>query len=417
MIRPVFTGAGSLLLAGAMIAVGTSTFIGIARLPHVEPADAIATARTWQPFGGPAWTPAAHLTLAQLDAPADRDALLRAVARRYPLEPDLWLERARTARAMGHDRDRVLGFLEVAAAVHPNYADVHWQAAMLALQLGDTDVSEHYLRRYVELNPRSADRAVAVAGRWQPDPGALLDAVVPADPEVLDPLLRTVIGWPNWPLAAAIWQRLPAAARTGSDTATVYVDNLLRANKVGDAVRIWQEVDPDFVPGAITNGSFDQPLRQRTEFDWRITAPAGVEISRTEDEYTSPPAALRIRFDGRHNPSLRSPAQSVVLQPGADYRLTGYWRGDQLTTRALPALVVIDRGSNRRLVHLDAPGGDWDWQPFELEFTAPEAPGLIRIELQRRPSRDLDRLIGGVLYLDDLALQQAAPESDSGPTQ
>ncbi|MDZ7809404.1 MAG: hypothetical protein U5L11_03675 [Arhodomonas sp.] len=394
-------------VALAMAAVAGAGYVGIQRSLSAAPEAAFDVARRWQPVGGPAWIAAAQRSLNALEEPGVRSRILSELGRHYPLAPGLWLGRARLARADG-DTEAVGERLRLAVTLQPGDADLHWDAAMLSLRSGQVDEAVGYLRDYVHLRPRDVANAVLSARRWVAGPGAVVDRVVGEHVPALERLLAQAARWRDWPLAAAVWERLPPGRRGDEAIAAEYAGRLLRDRRVAEAVRVWRAAEPGFAAGAVSNGGFESPLAGRVPFDWQVRAPEGVRVERDDGEATSGEAALRLAFDGEHNLRLRTPRQYVVVTPGEEYRLTGQWRSDGLTTRSLPYWRVIGEGADRRegLARIEAPRyGSWDWQPFSATFTVPEGMELIRVELRRDPTDNLDRFIGGDLYLDDIALE------------
>jgi hypothetical protein len=140
---------GVLLLTGVlMISVGLSAWWGLYQASTAAHGAAFSVAADWQPWGGPAWIPAARESLPEIHDPSRRDRILRRLGTRYPLTSTLWLERARTASA-GHESGAVIRqLLGAAAAVEPGNPDVRWQAAMIALQAGDESSAGDYMRQF-----------------------------------------------------------------------------------------------------------------------------------------------------------------------------------------------------------------------------------------------------------------------------
>ncbi|MEX2488265.1 MAG: hypothetical protein WD356_01920, partial [Pseudomonadales bacterium] len=407
---------GLILLALAIAVTGLSTWWGIYRAQSVPPDEAFDTAMRWQPWGGPAWIPAATRTLTNLNDPERRAEILQNLARHYPLTASLWLERAELALTRQESSDTINQFLTAAVAIEPGNTETRWKAAMIALQAGNQAMAWEHLREFVSLRPHEIERVTLLARRWLNQPALFLDTIVPNNPDALRRLLTHAANWGDWDLAAEIWQRLPDQLITDTEVAGAYPDRLLQAGYGREAVRVWRRVEPGFVAGVIQNGDFTLPLQQRSVFDWRIQPQAGVEIQRDEREFVSEPAALHLQFDGSENLRLSSPAIFIVVEPGQTYELTGRWRAAGLTTQALPYWLVtgyhhpdrIEEGVRRVSTltrhYTDAAGGDWPWEEFATVIEVPEDIEVIRIQLQRDPTQNFDRLLAGDLWIDDVAI-------------
>jgi len=87
--------------------------------------------------------------------------------------------------------------------------------------------------------------------------------------------------------------------------------------------------------------------------------------------------------------------------------LSGYWRGERLTTRALPYLAIRSASGDR--VRVEVPATTFDWTPFRVEFGGTEQPALLQLQLRRDPSvHHFDRFLAGTLWLDALRLEPRA---------
>jgi hypothetical protein len=395
-----------LLLCAAMAYISIASYLTLRVFPQYPASSAFEVIRMWLPWGGPAWLRAGQQAIREwVRDPQAVDTLLQAIASRYPLDPYLWLERAQAASAMGKAAERVLGFVDVATAVRPWDTEINWRAATLALQVGHTGTAEHYLKRYLQAQPHEVGKVVLLARRWLPEPAAVIARVVPPGAAYMKVLLRTACRWEDEALAAHVWAQLPAEMKADVDTVVPYVQYLLRANQGRRATVVWRWVKPNYVPGTLFNGDFSQLLDNRGGLDWGVTAPEGVTITRDTDQYVSAPASLKIAFDGKHNINLASPIQYIPVRPGGRYRLSGHWAGQGLTTRSLPLVMVTSYPKGEVLGKVSAPvGSSWTWEPFSLVFEVPKEISVIFLSVRRFPTDNLDRFIGGVLYIDDLTL-------------
>lgn len=391
-----------------MAAVGLSAWWGIYRVSLTEPEEAFATATFWQPWGGPAWQPAARRSLTSITNPQQRESILQRLGVVYPMSSDLWLGRARNALARDESREDLHRFLEAAASVDPGDAEVLWKAAMVAVESGDLSVAGGYLRRLVGLRPREIQRAVLVARRWLARPEALLETLAPDNAEAQAYLLSYAAHWQDWTLADAVWRRLPAASKADEEVVAGYVNRLLYAGFGQAAAGVWTKVDSTFAPGAISNGDFSRELRERSLFDWGIRVPEGVTMERDGEAFVSEPASLHIHFDGEHNVRLSSPVQYVAVRPGRTYTLSGQWKGEGLTTLSLPEWLVFSQEDDGSpvLARLENTESSWSWREFSMTFKVPQTSDVIQIQLRRNPTNNFDRFIGGDLWIDDVTLRE-----------
>jgi hypothetical protein len=105
--------------------------------------------------------------------------------------------------------------------------------------------------------------------------------------------------------------------------------------------------------------------------------------------------------------SLTTALDPVPITPGQAYILSGYLRGENLSeplTNETGILVFLKRGPSddfiakmKQGIHKVPMFGSFDWQPFEIPFTAESDCDTLRIAIQLRK-------LEGVLWIDDLKL-------------
>lgn len=399
------------LVAGALTAayVQIAGYIASRAYPEGEPIVQRSPLLDLAPWGGPVWTAAAHAAVGSgALAPESIDAQVLAALRRYPLDSLLWLDRAELALANDAPHNRVLTLLETARAVMPQEHQVNWRAAMLALQSGETRVAEGYLRQYLVSQPWEVDTVVSVARRWLSGNDELVDRLLPPGDVYLESLLLAASRHGDLGLAGIAWDRLSSSARANARTAAPYIDLLLRENQGAQAADAWRSVEPSYRPGGLFNGDFSRPLRKRGGLDWHISEPQGVTIARINTDRTSGRADLEIRFDGKHNVELASPAQCIPVNPGGQYLLSGYWQGEGLTTRSLPIILIEGYRKGGVLGRVEAPSiGRWPRQSFSVRVQVPQDVSVLYVSVRRHRTDHFDRFIEGRLLLDDLALTPA----------
>ncbi|MGK7294633.1 MAG: hypothetical protein ACNS61_02255, partial [Candidatus Wenzhouxiangella sp. M2_3B_020] len=181
----------------------------------------------------------------------------------------------------------------------------------------------------------------------------------------------------------------------------------LATGEIDRALELWASVDPAFDGRGIANGGFSRPLGEAMGLNWRADRlPGSVTVERDETETWSEPASLRITFGGKDNVHLAAPSVRIPVDPGQRYRLSGHWRAEALTTRSLPYLYLA--GANGLRERIPVPVAEYDWEDWELEFTAPQDARLVTLSLRRNRTDNFDRNIDGTLWLDDVRLEPIA---------
>ncbi len=333
---------------------------------------------------------------------------------RYPVDHSRWYQRAIIAQYLGRDPDLVLAHLEAAVAVQPLHRETRWRAATLAQLLGHPDLAATHLRQWLDGQPHATEQVLFTAGRWIHEPEELLDRVVPDGEAYLTAVLRFARQHGRVNLAQAAWTRLPGPRPPGDAGLLDYVDLVLATGDHDAAMAAWADTFPDYRPGQVPNADFLHDLGSPNGLNWNTRMPAGSRASRDPQRFVSEPASLRLDFDGRESLHLGRPSVRIpVVQHNGGWVLSGYWRGQGLTTRALPYLSVWPEGGRR--VRVDVPAATFDWTPFRIEveveveagLEAAGAAPLLHLQVRRDvPQHHFDRFLAGSLWLDALRVER-----------
>lgn len=416
-----FQGRLSALLPGVLLALGS--YVMLAEFSNYRQArgftgpaspDALALP---QPSGGYAWRRLTRIAGNDwLLDPETARATIEKAARRYPVDSAQWLDLARMQARNGRDLE-VPALLAKARASQPFERQALWTAAQIALQAGQPELAEAQLRQWLVQNPGDTEQTLFIARRWIDDADELIDRMLPPDPLFLQQAMAVARLWRDRPLAEAVWQRLDP--KPGLDDAAFldYAQLLLDTGDAKSALELWARRDPQLQSGVV-NGSFSRELGRETALNWRSQAPAGVRIGRDTNVSQSPPASLKIEFNGKENIQLAAPWILLPVAAGGYYRLAGAWRAERLSTRSLPYLRLTAPGGLGEVLALPAP--DFEWQPFMFEFRVPADADLLRFELRRDATQAFDRNISGALWLDSISLSpidEPQPERPAPETQ
>jgi hypothetical protein len=153
----------------------------------------------------------------------------------------------------------------------------------------------------------------------------------------------------------------------------------------------------------VWNGGFEQDLLNGG-LGWRFRTVPGAELSFDPRVAHSPPRSLRVVFDGTGNVDFQQPWQYVLLQPNTRYRLSAYFRTENLTTSSGIRLVLEETHFGDTVQAAPNLSGTQPWAPYETEFTTGAEAQLFRLVLRRRPSPKLDNKISGTIWMDDVSL-------------
>ncbi|AHE99980.1 tetratricopeptide repeat protein [Thioalkalivibrio paradoxus] len=396
-------------LAGLLAAgIAWAEYRGLRSVDPQQPAQSLAAVQANVPWGGLAGRQlAASLEPHWRRDPPAVDEALAWHLRHYPLDPWRWADRARLARLQDADPDAVLAHLDAALAAQPHNRELLWRAATITQQLGRVERTEEHLRDWLAGQPAGTHRALFVAMRWIDDPAQLLDRILPPGDPYLEAAIAAARQHGRLDLAAEAWERLSRPRPPGDRALLDFVDLALAQGDHERAAWAWAETFPDYRYGMVPNADFRHEPASPRGLHWRIRVPAGARVVLDPEHYFTEPASLRLDFDGTENLRLTAPSVRIPVPAGVErWTVSGHWRAEGLTTRALPYLSAWADGGRRTRV--DAPGSEFDWQPFRVELDTPEGGRMLHLQLRRDPpARDFDRYLAGRLWLDALRVEPA----------
>lgn len=411
-----FLGKLVLPLAGLLaLGIAWTEYRGLRAVDLAQPGSTLHELRARQPWSGLAGGVLADSLQHtwRLD-PAGAEAVFAWQLERQPLDAHRWLDRASIAQSRRVEAEQVRQHVEAAVAVQPQSREINWRAAIMAIQLGQVEPAEAYLRRWLQDQPRQIARALFLAGRWIEDPEDLVERMVPPGEEYLAATLDFARRVGRMDLAEVAWTRLSHHG-VADGALRDFVELALAEGDHALAIAVWQSRYPDFTAGQVPNADFRHEPGAGRGLDWDARMPAGARVSRDPELFVTEPASLRIDFDGKENLQLRRPSVRIPVDPDTTrWEISGHWRAHRLTTRGLPYLAAQAAGG--RWVREDVPGASFDWTPFRIEVENPDGATMLHLELRRdRPGVDFDRYLSGKLWLDALRLRPlpTVPEATS----
>jgi hypothetical protein len=113
-----------------------------------------------------------------------------------------------------------------------------------------------------------------------------------------------------------------------------------------------------------------------------------------------------IQFSGKQNVFYQNFYQLVKVSPGHSYHLRAFLKTEGITTDSGPRLEVYDAYNTAVLDELsdNLTGSTDGWTPVLMDFVTGPKTELIVVRLVRFPSKKLDNLIAGKVWLDDVQL-------------
>ncbi len=310
-----------------------------------------------------------------------------------PADYLLWLELGKLREQASDSAGALAAFAE-ALRLAPYYAEPRWQLGNTYLRLGRTSAAFSELRRAATGDPQRFPNLLELA--WHVARQVPLQFSALVSPETPAEHLRVAhfLARHEAPQPAVVEFRAAGGANLEPARRDL-VRELLAARAFAEAFAIWSDgrASEQAVPGEITNGGFEQPVRlDDAGFDWQLASGDAGGAFRLSLDETMPRAgarSLQLEFNGNSAPGHELATQLVLVAPGARYRLRFFARTTQLVTGG-PALMRVTAAAaggpepDRPLAE-STPLllGTTDWREYTVEFTAPAGVRAVRLALLR----------------------------------
>ncbi|MBZ5722048.1 MAG: hypothetical protein LAO03_16875 [Acidobacteriia bacterium] len=308
-----------------------------------------------------------------------------------PHDARYWFDLASEYQLLGNT-DAQKDALEHAIAANPRTPDAAWEAANFYLVQGETDKALHEFRVVLENNLGMAPAALKLCWRINPDVDAILQSVVPPDPQVYFAFLDILMAKKETAGAAKVWAQLaqlrqPFAARHIFD----YFRYLIAMREVDQARTVWQEAATlcglsAYLPSSqnlMVNGDFSLDVLNGG-FDWSYLTLSGVSLAFDPSQPHLGHRSLSMVFDSRglDDAGIR---QLVPVEPNTAYEFSAYFKAENIQGAGGPRFTVQDvYHENIYFQSDDLKDADF-WKPVGGAFiTGPDAKLLV-VRVQRVP--------------------------------
>jgi hypothetical protein len=377
-------------------------------------AESFRRAAIWEPANPEYPTQIAHLAAADI-ASADPREMARELENSVRLGPERAINWANLGGAyeLGQRIADATRAYERAVALFPKSPQINWQFANFLIRQGNVSGAVAPLREAILGDPGLRIGAFDIA--WRSGiPAADVLEFAGDRPDILSAYLDYLVETRRLDAAAVVWTRLMASPSAADfDAAFRYFDALLLARRVDGMLAVWSDLarhDPARIPrrpgnaNLVFDGGFEGPILNGG-FGWRTSPIEGAVVSFDDRLAHGGSRSLMIRFDGKHNLEFANVVQFVSAEPGCVYKFIGYARTEGITTDSGPRIVVYDALDHAALwVESENLVGTAGWTEQEISFRTSAKTRLIVVQIVRPPSRKLDNLIVGTLWLDDFSL-------------
>jgi len=272
-----------------------------------------------------------------------------------------------------------------------------WDKAMLAYLLGRKEMLTadlSWLLQHSGVSERTKLKVVKFALTLWPEPAQLVRKL---GHQSIVPLFVHAVRLKKKGVAKALWPFYATSSPKISEILS-YINLLIKNKELAEAGVIWHRYFSD--DRLVYNGDFTEtPIN--SGFGWRVRKVDGVLTGLPAKDNKS---GLHLLFTGTANIRYAGVRQIIPVVPDQRYLLSGMMKSDHLTTNKRPYVEVGGMYCSMTKARTAMVNADQDWTPFGLRFTAPELCEGILLQIKRDESGDIDNLIQGDFWLNDLIL-------------
>jgi hypothetical protein len=303
----------------------------------------------------------------------------------------------------------------------PNLPAFQWAIGNFFLLHGNVDDAFRHFKIVLAGSSQYDQILFSTAWKASGDADRILEQLIPHQLRTEFAYLSYLLVQQRYTDARSVWKRILSRAETFSPAqASEYIDRMIAAQRPSEAYEAWTDLQRKGLIQAnyqapsrnlLANGNFEGKMLN-IGFDWRIVPLEGAYAGIDRTAFHSPGSSLVIQFSGKQNLDYRHVLQYAKVEPGHSYQLRGFMKSEGITTDSRPRLAVRDAYDPNALEKLseDLEGTTVSWTPVTVDFTTGPKTELIVVSVSRLPSRKLDNLIAGKVWVDDLTLTAGPPE-------
>jgi tetratricopeptide (TPR) repeat protein len=391
------------------------TLRNLARAVRLDPSNADYHLRLGRLF---------QYNVADMD-PAQATEHFRKATQLSPYNPQAWLDLGAALEFQGKATEAE-ACLRRAGFMAPNLPAFQWAIGNFFLLHGNVDEAFRHFR--VVLTGSSQYDQILFSTAWKAsgDADKILEQLIPSRIGTEFAYLSYLLSQQKYAEAQSVWKRIADSSETfPAAQAAEYIDRMIGAQRPAAASQAWTDllrkglIAAGYRPAnknLLVNGDFEEKILNMG-FDWHISPVEGLYVGFDRTTFHSPSHSLYIQFLGKQNLTYRQILQHVKVEPGHSYRLQAFMKTEGITTDSGPLLEVLDPYDPRALNKFseDLERSTVGWVPVSLDFTTGPKTELIAVIISRMPSRKLDNLIAGKVWVDDVSLTPLPTEASHAP--
>jgi tetratricopeptide (TPR) repeat protein len=312
----------------------------------------------------------------RLRNPAEAVKSLETATSLRPREDNLWLELGNAREELG-DTAGALAAFDQAVRWAPYYGHTHWQRGNLLLRMGRHDEAFAELRTAASADPRYFPSLMDLA--WRVSGG---------DSKIAEQLIQI----------------------NNDGQRLAFMNYLFSAKAFREAFELWASSMSLQTPALFNGGFEDQLVLSEPGFGgWvgstdRTKNRLAIDVS----EKFAGAKSLQINLNGDWVPATSLLSQTVMVEPSTRYRIYFSVKTKDLVTGGPPLFTVSDASTKEQLgKSQNFPSATTDWTRLTFEFATPPSAEAAVIQLQRNNCEPAPCPIFGVLWLDEISIEQS----------
>ena len=349
-----------------------------------------------------------RLTLDRSDAAIE---MFEKTVRLSPYDYRWWIELGR-AYEQADMNEKAEAAIKQATVLAPSYAFPRWQIGNFYLRQSRTDEAFAELEKATENNQRYREQVFSLAWDYFDKDTAQLEKVIADKPDVYASLALFYGARGRAADSLRMWNRLGDADKAAHPQfIAVIAQGLYEKRHFPEALEFAKQlgIDPDAMPNTITNGGFERGLgdEKETRFGWKITRnEPKLDIAADAAVRREGERSLKVNFRAYSKPEFYNVLQTVVVEPGRNYKLRFWLRTENLRTGGGPLLQILNANDDKLITTSAAfPTGTTDWQEITIDFSTPADCTGISIRTVRSYCGD-NCPIAGTFWYDGFELKR-----------
>ncbi len=339
----------------------------------------------------------------------------RRAAHLDPYDAQTWLDLSAALQFQGRG-DEAEACRRRVDLMAPNLPAYQWPLANFYLLQANTDEALRHFKLVLAGTSQYDTNVFTLAWKASGDAGKILQELIPERADTEFSYLNFLLSQHRVDDAEPVWKRILGGGDEFSPKdASPYIDTLIAGHKPDQAYQVWTDLQQKGLirssssgTNLIFNGDFEDEFLN-FGFSWRIIPLEGVYAGINSSIYHSPSHALMVQFSGKDNLQFEHVYQYVKVASGQAYHLQALMKTEGITTDSGPRLEVYDAYNPTVLDKLtdDLTGTTEAWTTVLLDFVTGPKTEMLVVRLKRLPSKKIDNLIAGRVWLDDVRLTPA----------